>query len=240
MKKTIGLLLILASLFACIPFTALADEIVPLDGESKLDAVNDTEVEKSANIQDRLISNLRTTDEVAINDEEGIVSVVTAEGIKLTAEVPFGAVCLTQDLFQQLDLYQALYTDIGRAVENYINKGVHMNIYNFFTNTDAFVSVSAQSIAALVGEANSLTDKEAKYILDYIGKNWYSGTKGELKSLNGIRYFVFDLHKDMGVVFYETFIGGQNVTVKIRLDPDNTSAMNDVAAIMGGLKIELA
>lgn len=240
MKKTIAFLLILASLFVCIPFTVLADEIVPLEGSSKLDTLNDAVVEKSSNIQDRLISTLRTTDEVEVNDEEGIVSVVTSEGIKLTAEVPFGTVCLTQDLFQQLELYQSLYADIGRALENYISKGVHMNIYNFFTNTDAFVAVSAQSIAALVGDANSLTDKEAKYILNYISKNWYAGINGEIKSLNGIRYFVFDLHKDNGVIIYETFIGGQDVTVTIRLDPENTFAMDDVAAIMNGLKIELA
>ncbi len=233
-------MMILASLMVCISLTASADEIVPLSGGSKLDALNEMGVEKSSNIQDRLLASLRTTDVVAIDDEEGIVSVVTAEGIKLTAEIPFGTVCLTQDLLQQLDLYQALYSDIGRAVENYISKGEHMNIYNIFTGTDAFVSISAQSIAALVGDANNLTDSEAKYIVDYISRNWYSGTKGEVKTVNGTKYFVFDLYKEKGVIFYETFIGGQNLTVKFLLDNTEPSVKDDVTAIMSGLKIELA
>lgn len=240
MKKMIGFMMILASLMVCISLTASADEIVPLSGGSKLDALNEMGVEKSSNIQDRLLASLRTTDVVAIDDEEGIVSVVTAEGIKLTAEIPFGTVCLTQDLLQQLDLYQALYSDIGRAVENYINKGEHMNIYNIFTGTDAFVSISAQSIAALVGDANNLTDDEAKYIVDYISRNWYSGTKGEVKTVNGTKYFVFDLYKEKGVIIYETFIGGQNLTVKFLLDKTAPSVMDDVTAIMNGLRIELA
>lgn len=233
-------MMILASLMVCISLTASADEIVPLSGGSKLDALNEMGVEKSSNIQERLLASLRTTDVVVIDDEEGIVSVVTAEGIKLTAEIPFGTVCLTQDLLQQLDLYQALYSDIGRAVENYINKGEHMNIYNIFTGTDAFVSISAQSIAALVGDANNLTDGEAKYIVDYISRNWYSGTKGEVKTVNGTKYFVFDLYKEKGVIIYETFIGGQNLTVKFLLDNTEPSVMDDVTAIMNGLKIELA
>lgn len=240
MKKMIRFMMILASLMVCISLTASADEIVPLSGGSKLDALNEMGVEKSSNIQERLLASLRTTDVVVIDDEEGIVSVVTAEGIKLTAEIPFGTVCLTQDLLQQLDLYQALYSDIGRAVENYINKGEHMNIYNIFTGTDAFVSISAQSIAALVGDANNLTDGEAKYIVDYISRNWYSGTKGEVKTVNGTKYFVFDLYKEKGVIIYETFIGGQNLTVKFLLDNTEPSVMDDVTAIMNGLKIELA
>ena len=48
-------------------------------------------------------SNL-TGDKVTIDEENGIYSVVTASGTQMTLTVPFGACCITQDVYQQLDV----------------------------------------------------------------------------------------------------------------------------------------
>lgn len=60
-------------------------------------------------------SNL-TGDKVTIDEENGIYSVVTASGTQMTLTVPFGVCCITQDVYQQLEVCLNLYTDVNSAL----------------------------------------------------------------------------------------------------------------------------
>ena len=110
----------------------------------------------------------QTADTVTIDQDNGVFTVVTAAGTELSLTVPFGAYCITQDVYQQLEIYMDLYSDISTAVQNYSNNGIHMDIFDYCAGVSTYVAESGNTLAALVGDMNTLEDASVKQIADYL------------------------------------------------------------------------
>lgn len=154
-----------------------------------------------------------TTDTVTIDEENGVFTVVTASGTRMSVTVPFGAYCITQDVFQQLEIYLSLYSDVSAALKYYISNGIHMDIFDFYSGTSTYIAESDDTLAALVGDMNTLDEASAKRIADYMSKNWYAGYPAAIKTVGENQYIAFDLAKDYGFVVYNHFTNGKLIEV---------------------------
>lgn len=154
-----------------------------------------------------------TTDTVIIDEEKGAFTVITASGTKMSLTTPFGAYCITQDVFQQLEVYLSLYNDVSAALRYYISNGIHMDIFDFYTGTSTYIAESDDTLAALVGDMNALNEASIKRIADFMAKNWYGGYPAVIKTVGENQYIAFDLAKDYGFVVYNHFTNGKLIEV---------------------------
>lgn len=154
-----------------------------------------------------------TSDTVTIDEENGTFTVITASDTQLSITVPFGAYCITQDVFQQLEIYMSLYRDVSAALKNYISHGIHMDIFDFYTGTSTYVAESDDSLAALVGELNTLDETSAKRIASFISKSWYAGRPALLKTVGENQYIAVDLAKEYGFVVYNHITNGKLIEI---------------------------
>lgn len=157
-------------------------------------------------------SNL-TSDKVAIDEENGVYTVVTASGTQMTVTVPFGSCCITQDVFQQLEIYLNLYSDVSSALKFYISRGIHMDIFDIYSGNSTYVKESDDSLALLVGELNAMDESSLGYVADYISKHWYDGRTVELKTVGQNRYLAVDLAEDHGYVCYCHMTNGKLIEI---------------------------
>lgn len=154
-----------------------------------------------------------TSDSVTIDEENGVFTVETAAGTQMSVTVPFGAYCITQDVFQQLDIYMSLYNDVGAALKYYISHGIHMDIFDFYTGSSTYVAESDDPLADLIGEMNALNEAQLKPIANYMSKNWYGGCPAVTKTVGGNCYIAFDLSGDYGFVVYNHITNGKLIEV---------------------------
>lgn len=175
-----------------------------------------------------------TTDDVTIDADSGEVTVVTASGTEMSATVPFGAYCITQDVHQQLEIYMSLYSDVSSALKYYISNGIHMDIFDFCAGTSIYISESDDTLAALVGELNTPEEGDGKQIANYLSENWYGGRKAVLKTLGGNQYIAFDLSKEYGFVVYIHFTNGKLIEVYTFCE-DGAKGMERVEAMLESL-----
>lgn len=238
MKKLMILAMTLLLLTALMPVNAQAANLVDLPSEEADHIRQNAEVlQKSQNALERLLLGGDKADVVTIDEENGEYSVVTANGLKLEVTVPFGSVCITQDILQQLSLYSSLYTNINSAYEYYISKGIHLNVYNMLTYQDINVSANDDPLAKLVGNMNSLSESDLQYILSYVTMNWYKGSEGKITEINGQVYMEFDLREIGGYYLYETFAAGQDVCVYSFMAADDAEQAAELADLMENLVI---
>ena len=173
-----------------------------------------------------------TTDTVTIDGS--LFRVVTASGTEMCLSAPFGTYCVTQDVYQQLEIYMSLYSDIGAALKNYSTAGIHMDIYDYCAGVSTYVAESDNTLAALTGDMNGLKDASVRQIADYLSKNWYGGCPAAVKTVGGNRYAAFDLSKDYGFVVYNHFTNGKLIQVYTFCE-SGTEGMKRVDAILANL-----
>ena len=176
----------------------------------------------------------QTADTVTIDQDNGVFTVVTAAGTELSLTVPFGAYCITQDVYQQLEIYMDLYSDISTAVQNYSNNGIHMDIFDYCAGVSTYVAESGNTLAALVGDMNTLEDASVKQIADYLSKNWYGGSPALVKTVGENQYIAFNLAKDYGFVVYNHFTNGKLIEVYTFCE-DGAAGMKRVETMIAGL-----
>ena len=161
-------------------------------------------------------------------------TVVTAAGTELSLTVPFGAYCITQDVYQQLEIYMDLYSDISAAVKNYRNNGIHMDIFDYCAGVSTYVAESDNTLAALAGDMNALEAASVKQIADYLSKNWYGGCPAQVKTVGSNQYIAFNLAKDYGFVVYNHFTNGKLIEVYTFCE-DGTEGMKRVETMIARL-----
>ncbi|MDD5882915.1 MAG: hypothetical protein PUD70_02390 [Firmicutes bacterium] len=179
-------------------------------------------------------SSSQTADTVTIDQDNGVFTVVTAAGTELSLTAPFGAYCITQDVYQQLEIYMDLYSDISAAVKNYRNNGIHMDIFDYCAGVSTYVAESGNTLAALVGDMNALEDASVKQIADYLSKNWYGGSPALVKTVGGNQYIAFNLAKDYGFVVYNHFTNGKLIEVYTFCE-DGAEGMKRVETMIANL-----
>lgn len=170
------------------------------------------DVEKKSIYTDRE-SIPRTADTVTIDEENSAFTVVTASGTELSITVPFGAYCITQDIAQQLDIYLSLFADVGTTLKNYVSRGIHMDLYDFYTGKSVYITETSDTFAAMMGNLNKLNRTSRKQVADYMSKYWFDNHPAKLKTVGKNTYIVFDLAQDCGFVMYNTIVEGKLVEV---------------------------
>lgn len=175
-----------------------------------------------------------TGDTVTFDEENGAFDVVTGAGTRMAATVPFGAYCITQDVFQQLDIYMSLYSDVGAALKYYIGNGIHMDIFDFYTGSSTYVSESEDPLASLIGEINPLDETKLKSVANYMSKNWYGECPAVTKTVGGNCYVAFDMTEDYGFVVYNHITNGKLIEVYTYCD-NGTEGMTLMDSMIEGL-----
>ena len=181
----------------------------------------------------------QTADTVTIDQDNGVFTVVTAAGTELSLTVPFGAYCITQDVYQQLDIYMSLFDDVGAALKNYSSSGIHMDIYDYCTGVSTYVAESGNALAALTGDLNSRKGASVRQIADYLSENWYGGCPAVVKTVGGNKYAAFDLSKDYGFVVYNHFTNGKLIQVYTFCD-SGAQGTKRVEAVLANLTFSAA
>ena len=176
-------------------------------------------------------------DSVTIDTESGDITVVTAAGTRMSITVPMGAYCVTQDVYQQLDGYMGLYSDVSAALNDYISHGIHMDIYDFYTNTSTCVAELDDPLADLIGERNLLKETQLKPVMNYMSKNWYGGCAAAIKTVGENCYIAFDLSQDYGFVVYNHITNGKLIEVYTFCDT-GAEGMNQLESMIEALRFD--
>ena len=194
-------------------------------------------LEKKSLSNDRTPASARlTSDTVTIDGSD--FRVVTASGTDLQLTAPDGTYCITQDVYQQLDIYMSLYDDVGAALKNYSSSGIHMDIYDYCTGVSTYVAESGNALAALTGDLNSRKGASVRQIADYLSENWYGGCPA-VKTVGGNKYAAFDLSKDYGFVVYNHFTNGKLIQVYTFCD-SGAQGTKRVEAVLANLTFSAA
>lgn len=180
-----------------------------------------------------------TGDTVTFDAENGTFEVVTAAGTQMAVTVPFGAYCVTQDVFQQLEIYMSLYSDVGAALKYYVGNGIHMDIFDFYTGTSTYISESEDPLAGLIGEMNPLDEAKLKSVADYMSKNWYGESAAVTKTVGGNCYIAFDMTEDYGFVVYNHITNGKLIEVYTYCD-NGAEGMTLMDSMIEGLRFGTA
>ena len=195
-------------------------------------------LEKKSLSNDRTPASARlTSDTVTIDGSD--FRVVTASGTDLQLTAPDGTYCITQDVYQQLDIYMSLYDDVGAALKNYSSSGIHMDIYDYCTGVSTYVAESGNALAALTGDLNSRKGASVRQIADYLSENWYGGCPAVVKTVGGNKYAAFDLSKDYGFVVYNHFTNGKLIQVYTFCD-SGAQGTKRVEAVLANLTFSAA
>lgn len=136
--------------------------------------------------------------------------VVTPEGISITYTAPNENVyCLTQDIASQFTLYSAFYSSPVNACSNFIEEGMHFNIYDLSTNIDIYLFVSSAQWASVFPNADALSDSEAGMVMDYLTQYAVSGAQNAtMGTAGGNTYFYMEADN---TVFLVTSVNGYQV-----------------------------
>ena len=196
------------------------------------------EFEKKPLSNDRSPASARLTDDTVTIDAR-VFRVVTGSGTELLLTAPSGTYCVTQDVYQQLEIYMSLYGDVGAALKNYISRGIHMDIYDYCAGVSTYVAESDNTLAAMAGDMNTLKDTSVRQIADYLSKNWYGGCPAMVKTVGENKYAAFDLSKDYGFVVYHHFANGKLIQVYTFCD-SGVKGIKRVEAVLAGLTFSAA
>lgn len=232
MKRTSVVLALCCALLA-LPHGIAAQELPDLDGASfsapDLSAYHANE--KSIESVRRGGLTAFTSDIVTIDEENGVYTVNT-DSVGMRVEVPFGYVCITQDIFQQLDVYFSLYKDVSVALQDYIENGVHLNLFDLLTGLDVYVYVEDDPLSALVGDLAAVPEAYAQRVFAYMAQNWFDDAQYDVRNIGSRPYAVVDLREDHGYITYITFAGGKTVQAVCFADADDEDALSGVASLM--------
>ena len=132
-------------------------------------------------------------------------SVVTPEGIAITYTAPNSNVyCLTQDLANQYPLYDAFYSSPVSICAQFIDTGMHLNIFDVSTQSDVYVFVSSADWA-------NLSDVEANIVMDYLTQYAISGVQDATVGTAGDNIYFYVRTADE--VYLVTSVNGYQVYV---------------------------
>lgn len=162
---------------------------------------------------------VRTTDEVTITDTG--VLVLTEDGLAISYERPTENVAaVTQDLEQQTLAYLLLYSSNVRAkAAEYIEQGIHLDIYDFDTGTDIFVYTEETLLSMLVPNLNAMSEDDVDVIMNYLKNNDLQGADSITAGMIGSNLWLFADYGTAAIMV--TFVNGIQVACIFRYADDS-------------------
>ncbi len=161
---------------------------------------------------------VRTADEVTITDAG--VLILTEDGLTISYEPPTeNVVAVTQDLDQQTLLYLLLYSSNLKAkAEEYIEDGIHLNIYDFDSGTDIFLYTEETVLSMLVPNLTAMSEDDVAVIQNFLKNNEFEGADSITAGMIGNNLWFFADYGTMGVLV--TFVNGMQVDCIFRYADD--------------------
>ena len=147
-----------------------------------------------------------TTDEVMLTDTG--VLVLTEDGLAIAYERPTdNVVALTQDLDQQTLLYLLLFSSNLRAkAAEFIEQGIHMDIYDFDTGTDIFIYTEETLMSMLVPNLTAMSEDDVAVIQNYLKNTEFEGANSVTAGMIGNNLWFFGDYGTAGIML--TFVNG--------------------------------
>lgn len=239
MKRIIALVLTLLTLLSL--STVCAAETTSVKTTAKADEMDVSVIGSRCFVEKKSIYTDRgaavtpsSTDSVVIDKDSGVFTVVTAAGTQMSITVPFGAYCITQDIYQQLEIYMSLFPDVSGALKNYVDNRIHMDIYDFYTGQSVYITESDDTFAAMMGDLSKLNTPARRQVADYMSKYWYGNYPAKLKTVGKNTYVAFDLSEDCGFVIYNTIVNGRLIEVYLSCD-SGKAGMEELEKMIGSL-----
>ena len=160
-----------------------------------------------------------TTDEVTLTDTG--VLVLTEDGLAISYERPTdNVVALTQDLDQQTLLYLLLFSSNLRAkAAEFIEQGIHMDIYDFDTGTDIFIYTEETLMSMLVPNLTAMSEDDVAVIQNYLRNTEFEGANSVTAGMIGNNLWIFGDYGTAGIML--TFVNGMQVACIFRYVDDS-------------------
>ncbi len=160
-----------------------------------------------------------STDNVQITNDSVVIE--TENGLTISYTLPNeNVIFLTQDILQQSILYLYCYQDAMEAVSGFIADGMHLNIFDFETQTDIYLYTEETSLSYVVQNASALSEADALLVQQVVsqmcgGASVTPGTIG-----NNLWFFV-DL-ESRGILV--TYVNGVQIVVSFSYVDDSPVA----------------
>ena len=160
-----------------------------------------------------------TTDEVTLTDTG--VLVLTEDGLLIAYERPTdNVVVLTQDLDQQTLLYLLLFSSNLRAkAAEFIEQGIHMDIYDFDSGTDIFIYTEETLMSMLVPNLTTMSEDDVAVIQNYLKKTEFEGANSVTAGMIGNNLWFFGDYGTAGIML--TFVNGIQIACIFRYVDDS-------------------
>ncbi len=208
MKKLLCMFLAAAMLLTVGVFASADSDLETSLADVEIEAPEFRFEENEKTVQDRASLAL-TTDTVTLSDSG--VKVETGEGVCLSYTYPSeDVVCLTQDLQQQSLLYLLFYSEnLSSAASDFVSRGMHMNIYDFTTETDIYVYAEVSMLSGLVPNLSVLSESDVLVIQGLLADNYFSTANDVSVGTIGKNLWVFADYGTYAVTL--TFVNGVEV-----------------------------
>ena len=160
-----------------------------------------------------------TTDEVTLTDTG--VLVLTEDGLLIAYERPTdNVVVLTQDLDQQTLLYLLLFSSNLRAkAAEFIEQGIHMDIYDFDSGTDIFIYTEETLMSMLVPNLTAMSEDDVAVIQNYLKRTEFEGANSVTAGMIGNNLWFFGDYGTAGIML--TFVNGIQIACIFRYVDDS-------------------
>ncbi|MBR3928579.1 MAG: hypothetical protein IKJ65_06195 [Clostridia bacterium] len=204
MKKIVAILLMVVLSMA---FTGMAEKI---DFAAEKNAVDFAEKSVKAGAED----DATQTDMVQINGNQ--YAILTSDFVGISYVSPSNYVfVLTQDYLHQAEIFDAFYNDGLKAALNFIDQGIHLNVYDADTGLDIYVQVIESGLGEYFPDAENLSEAEIQYVHEYFrGAGFTDEETPTFKKVGGNHYFFFDLSDTDQRVYMYTMKGGKVICIQ--------------------------
>ncbi len=157
------------------------------------------------NKEERSIFDTGSSDIVMISSDGEYT--VLADGLRMTMYPPFGWICVTQDISQQLDTYMSIYKDAMLQAQNLVETNTHFELVDSMITTMVDVVTSIDPIGSLIINSSDLSDADEATVLDMISQNAFPGWEYGTVTLGDSRYYKF-VSPEGDQIIYETYVKG--------------------------------
>lgn len=163
-------------------------------------------------LKDGRSGNYSRSDLVEIDGDR--FAVLTAESIGIAYEREnSGIYVLTQDYIRQAELFADFYDDPLNAVMEFVELGIHLNVYDNESGIDIYVSVYEMDWCSDYPNTEEITEDEAELMLMLMAYDFSDKVNSSFRKIGNIHYFVFDECEASEHVFLYASVGGHLIRI---------------------------
>ena len=182
------------------------------------------------------VTRATTSDSVSISGNQ--FTVRTPYNVTFSYTAPSGVYVLTQDYNQQRDLFNQFYNDPQGVCNQFIERGMHINMYDAASRVDVYLYLYDTPVAAAFPNANSMSSADAEALVGYMFTDsgyFLNCTEAVFGWAGGNVWFVGDGRTVDGYVVLCTFVNGREIYSRVKVSSD--SEYNTIIRLLENLTI---